>query len=163
MKWWCPNCGYIQTFEMTEEAAKRHFPEIPNLKAGECPSCRRGQLEDYSLYEVEVARDNQIVRAVGRIMSDYVAQKTTRGKALAEVEKLLLDRERGMGKDTAEIREARQTLVLQVFDAWEKRKDGVIDEAELGNRCGMVIKGIKDVWEVPWQKRGIDGKDKSAT
>ncbi len=43
--WRCPNCGYAQDFEMTEEAARRHFPEIPDLKAGECPSCRQEALQ----------------------------------------------------------------------------------------------------------------------
>lgn len=42
--WSCPNCGYTQDFEMTEDTAKLHFPEIRELKAGECPSCRAGEL-----------------------------------------------------------------------------------------------------------------------
>ena len=42
--WRCPNCGYAQDFEMTEDMARRHFPEILDLKAGECPSCREGEL-----------------------------------------------------------------------------------------------------------------------
>lgn len=44
-EWRCPNCGYAQDFEMTEEMALLHFPEIKGLKAGECPSCRKAQLQ----------------------------------------------------------------------------------------------------------------------
>ena len=36
----CPECGYKQDFEMTAELARLHFPERPDLKAGECPVCR---------------------------------------------------------------------------------------------------------------------------
>lgn len=42
--WRCANCGYVQDFEMTEEMARLHFPEIRDLKAGECPSCQQGEL-----------------------------------------------------------------------------------------------------------------------
>ena len=47
----CAECGYAQDVEMTEEMAKLHFPELPNLKAGECPSCRKGKLTPASLCE----------------------------------------------------------------------------------------------------------------
>lgn len=43
--WRCPKCGYAQDFKMTNKMAKLHFPEIPDLKPGECPSCREGKLE----------------------------------------------------------------------------------------------------------------------
>jgi len=45
MRYRCPKCGYAQDFEPTAENNKKCFPEFPDLKSGECPSCRKGRLE----------------------------------------------------------------------------------------------------------------------
>ena len=44
--WRCSKCGYVQDFEPTIENNEKYFSEYPDLKPGQCPSCKEGKLEE---------------------------------------------------------------------------------------------------------------------
>lgn len=147
--WRCFNCNYSQDFEMTAESARRIFPEMPNLKAGQCPSCG-SQLEESTAYNAEMEKDNQLIWTLTKIVGEYGQGKISREDAVKSYDKLLSKRETELGLAKASV-DGRKLLQLSIFDAWDKYKEGLIDDIKLNEVCHATISGLhNEAWKLLW-------------